>query len=116
MNSRFPDYYHGLRSPFTPQAFQRIFVGEAPPVSGKYLYDDVRGELFTALMQAHGIEAQTKRDGLLALARAGSLFLDAAYVPIDGPGWTAKRRRALFGRHTRRWHRCCASSRPFHSS
>jgi hypothetical protein len=80
------NYYLELRSKYLPISIGAIFVLESPPISGLYFYDEagkISEPLFMEMMKFLGINAISKRDGLIKFQNAGYLLVDATYNPVN---------------------------------
>ena len=81
------DQYLALRNRFVPKEVKIVFILESPPASGKYFYNSVgstKEPLFRAMMDdVLGINAPTKREGLMQFAGNGYFLIDSTYTPVN---------------------------------
>jgi hypothetical protein len=80
------NYYHRLKSEWTPDEISLVWLFESPPVSGKYFYDvsgRVTETLFSNLMKLYGWEPKTKTEGLSLFRNAGLVLWDGTYTQVN---------------------------------
>jgi hypothetical protein len=73
-----------LRWRYRPEVVKLLFIGEAPPASGRFFYRGDSG-LFRAMREAFGavLPAMGDAEFLAAFAAAGCYLIDACPYPVD---------------------------------
>ncbi len=81
-----PHEYLALRDRYLPEKIRTVFVLESPPSGPGFFYDPdgrITEPLFSAFMEALGIKAQSKKEGLEIFHARGFFLIDPVYVPVN---------------------------------
>lgn len=87
-----------LRESFRPTRIRILFIGEAPPVSGRFFYSANSG-LYRAMRDVFkAVNPQINDDNFLSLFQASGCYLTDLYPkPVDHLDGKARRRARLAG-------------------
>jgi hypothetical protein len=87
-----------LRESFRPKRIRILFVGEAPPVSGRFFYSANSG-LYHAMRDAFkAVNARIKDENFLSLFQASGCYLTDLYPkPVDHLDTESRRRARVAG-------------------
>jgi uracil-DNA glycosylase len=97
--------WEALRRAYRPERVKMLFVGESPPMSGRFFYNRDSG-LYRAVRDAfHQVDSSINDENFLTVFRgAGCYLVDACLQPVDRMKPAARRNACLDGepRLTRR--------------
>src|SRR5437016_5565025 len=87
-----------LRSGYRPERTELLFIGEAPPASGRFFYQGDSG-LYRAVRDAftEALALDPSQDFLRVFQAKGCYLVDLCGVPVDHLGKQARRRACVRG-------------------
>jgi hypothetical protein len=89
-----------IRKLYRPPTIKILFVGEAPPASGRFFYNQDSG-LYRAMRDAfHSVDESINDDNFLSAFRsAGCYLIDACTAPVDRMDRRARQDACLASEH-----------------